>query len=215
MNRDILEIDDLLVCTDVSASIGELPLDQLSVPYEVVGYFLARVVLMEMVSVGGQPLAYTLSNVSNNGYDSLHKGISRLLAELSYSLPNITSSETNFNSKQSSASITLIGRKTKDFTTVKGELAVAGIPLVGEEVMNGEILSLQLFQQLCKDDRVLSVIPVGSKGILEEVRMNFGIEVTSAELDLYKSSGPSTCCIVSYKDDTLLKDYKLFKLKEV
>lgn len=214
MNRDVLEVNGLLIATDISASIGELPLDKLAVPYEVVGYYLARVVLMELMSAGGNPIAYTLGNATTNGFDALHKGIKSLFAELGLVLPSLSSSETNFELSQSSASITLIGEKVKTYE-VTNKLALAGKPLVGEEVQSGEVLDLVTFKKLLEDPRVDSVVPVGSKGILFEAESNYSIKVASEEVDVVKSSGPSTCVIVNYNDESVFDDYELVKLETV
>jgi len=212
MDRDILSIDELIICTDVSGSIGTLPSDSIIVSYEVVGYFLARVVLLEMICAMGRPIAYTLGNVTIDGFDSLHKGIKRLLAELDLTLPSISSSETNFTPTMSAASITLIGRRTGEVDLSDRPLALAGLPLVGEEVENGKVVEVSQVYKMLQDDRINSVLPVGSKGILYETETNYNKSVSSDKVDLYKSAGPSTCCIVSYNDDSVIDDYNLIRL---
>lgn len=215
MSRDFLEINDILVCTDNSVSVGNLPLDDVHVPYRVVGYYLARVVLLELLSVGGQPVCYTLGNGTREGYQELHDGIKKLLAELRYSLPNISSSETNFTINQSSASISLIGKRVREFIDRNGEYALIGEPLVGEEVQQGNVAPLETVARLLDDKRVISVLPVGSKGIYSEGLKVFDVKLSSDHIDLYKSSGPSTCLIVKYDDESIIEEYGLTKLKAV
>jgi hypothetical protein len=213
MSRDALFIDDLIICTDNAVSVGELNGDTLKVPYETLGYFSARVVLLELLTSGGRPVAYTVGNGTINGYDAIHKGIQKLFSELGYNLPHISSTESNFEVTQSSVSITVIGKKEKEVSKELGKFALIGSPLVGDEVVDGDIASLKEVKSLLDDTRVICLLPVGSSGIQAEALTEFGVTLTSEEVDVNKSSGPSTCLIVTYSDDSLLKDFNLKKLE--
>ncbi len=213
MSRDVLFIDDVVVCTDNSVGIGMLAQDVVQVPYDILGYYSARVVLLELLSSGGKPIGYTVGNGTKDGYNAIHTGIQRLFSELGFTLPNVSSSESNFEVTQSSISVTLIGKKVKELTDEEGTFALMGSPLVGDEVMDGDVASVKEVYRLIQDPRVISVLPVGSTGIKEEAKGVYGVCLHSSKVDVLKSSGPSTCVVVKYKDDSVFEDFDLKKLE--
>ena len=84
------------------------------------------------------------------------------------------------------------------------KFAVIGSPLVGEEVLNkaSEVLPLSVFRSLCQLDDVF-ILPVGSKGVLHELKVMLGEGGLSdssitCEVDLLKTSGPSTCILIAF-----------------
>lgn len=202
----------LVIATDNSGAIGEKEFDAVNVPYEVVGYYLLRVVLMECVAAGGHPEALILQNFNGNqAWAPLVKGIHQGLEEANIpSLPITGSTESNFELQQSATSLSLIGRQkyTADqpFTekiTTDYRIAVIGKPLVGAEVLQNpaDIASLKSFIWLSQQSEVAALLPVGSKGIraaLEKVAPNLAVQFP-AELDVDKSSGPATCYVVIYE----------------
>ncbi|MHA6252615.1 ATP-binding protein [Oceanobacillus sp. CAU 1775] len=204
------EKEELIIASDNSGSIGMKPLDDVSVPYEVVGYFLFRVAYMECIAVGGKPNAISLMNFNgNDAWSPLVSGIKEGIEEAGIKELLITgSTESNFNLKQSATAITVIGQRKCKQDEIQSiniddyQIAIIGKPLVGQEVVDSReaIAPLHLFRWFSEQEQVLSIIPVGSKGIayeLSKVWPENQFNITS-KLDLEKSSGPSTCFIVLY-----------------
>lgn len=206
--------EPLLVATDNSGAIGEKELDIISVPYEIVAYYLFRVVLMECVAAGGHPEALVLQNFNGDAaWSSLLRGIHKGLEEANIpSLPITGSSESNFALNQSATSLSLVGRKKytadqlfDDKLKTDYRIAVVGKPLVGDELLEypEDIASLKSFIWLSHQTKVAALIPVGSKGIqgeLEKVAQNLSVQFPK-DLALDKSAGPSTCYLVIYQKD--------------
>ena len=91
-------------------------------------------------------------------------------------VPITGSTESNFSLLQSALGMIVIGKRDRvipeeTILLDQMEFAVIGSPLVGEEVLNkvGEVLPLSLFQLLCRLDHVV-ILPVGSKGVLHELK---------------------------------------------
>lgn len=225
-SRDLLclpinDEDRLLVTTDCSGSCGPLKYDTIQVPYEVLGYYAARVAVMELLSAGGSPIAYTVSNLTVNGYEAIHKGIQDLIRSVGLdSLPHISSSETNFEMVQSGVGISFIGKATRQSLKIQAtnssnetKFLVMGQPLVGDQVISraNEMIDMETFLKLLKDKRVIDILPVGSKGIEFEMAY-FNVSLCQDQgIDVKASSGPSTCVIVSCMSDVLdalRSDYK-------
>ncbi|XMB85774.1 ATP-binding protein [Mycoplasmatota bacterium WC44] len=201
----ISDKEELVITTDCSGGVGQSEDDIVKVPYEVVAYFTTRVALMELLSVGAKPICYTLSNLTTDGYQNIHHGVLKALNEVDISnLENISSSETNFELKQSGLGISFIGKRSKTHVDKIDNLlyAVIGYPLVGDEVVDNpeKIVSLEMFKRLVGDKRIVDILPVGSKGIKFEMKEVFNKTVIKSELDMIKSSGPSTCIIISFED---------------
>lgn len=227
MKRDIAVIplnheEELVIAADNSGSIGMRKQDDIQVSYDIVSYFNFRVAWMECAAAGADPIAVVVQNFSGDGaWEALMKGIQRGMTELDIDLEITGSTETNFSLVQSAVGISVIGkrkRKTNRYFPEKwllGEFkaAVIGEPLVGNEVLENKqaISPLPLFQWFTIQEAVLSVIPVGSKGILYELEQLFrGREWQfKSQLDLEKTSGPATCFIVIYQAEAgkFLKDY--------
>ena len=225
MKRDITEIPlndkkSLVIAADNSGGIGLKAHDIVQTPYEVVSYYGFRVAVMECMAAGGTPLAVVLHNFSGDDvWPSLMKGIERGLEELGLAdIPITGSTESNFSLVQSAIGIIVMGKKDRlahdtILSVDNMKLAVIGSPLVGNEVLEREheVLSLSLFQELCQLQDVV-LLPVGSKGILHELRVllnyEFPIHQINCDVDLDKSSGPATCCLVAYDSslDQLLQD---------
>ncbi|GAM12209.1 AIR synthase related protein [Mesobacillus selenatarsenatis] len=222
--RDILMIpltgnENLVIASDNSGSIGLKEWDAVQVPYETVAYYSFRVAVMECMSAGAEPIAVTLQNFcGEDAWDVLLKGIKQGIAELGK--PNISitgSTESNFSMNQSAVGITVIGktrgRKAVDQLTFTNQtnIAVIGRPLVGQEVVEreAEVVPLAVFERICGLQSV-ATMPVGSKGILFELNslfadIHFTEENLVSNLNLSKSSGPSTCFIAVYPESMQLK----------
>lgn len=224
MKRDAAVIplnddEELVIATDNSGSIGMREQDEVQVPYDVVSYFNFRVAWMECVAAGAEPFAVVLHNFSGDeAWGELIKGIRRGMKELRIEDWEITgSSETNFSLMQSAVGLNIIGRRKKRmaqelpayYDMDKMKAAVIGEPLVGNEVIEHKYAAapLTLFQWFAGQNDVLSLVPVGSKGILYELEQLFAGRSMkfTADLDMRKTSGPATCFIVIYKASGLEK----------
>jgi hypothetical protein len=216
MKRDVAVIPfderlELVAASDNSGAIGMKPLDQVSVPYETVSYYSFRVAYMECVSAGADPFSVVLYNFCGDGaWPSLKRGIEKGIGELGLEGLAITgSTETNFSLHQSAVGLAVLGKREKKketplHFTERTKVAVIGKPLVGKEVIEdeGNVAPLRLFQWFSRQEKVLAILPVGSKGILHELRRLFadGMLQFSCELDMNKSAGPSTCFIAVYDE---------------
>ncbi|NLB33023.1 MAG: selenophosphate synthase, partial [Tissierellia bacterium] len=115
-----------------------------------------------------------------------------------------------------SMGITCIGLCDKDklkFNKTKsGDLClIIGLPMVGNEVVNNpdKALDIEDFEKLFHCDFIKEMLPVGSRGIECELNdllkyngLNFKYE-SNLSIDLKKSGGPSTSCIVTLSKDNL------------
>ena len=88
MNHDALIIplndtEELVVASDNSGSIGKKPFDEISVPYDIVGYSVFRVAYMECAAAGGVPFSIIMHNFNGDDvWGSLINGIRRGFTEL-------------------------------------------------------------------------------------------------------------------------------------
>jgi hypothetical protein len=84
------------------------------------------------------------------------------------------------------------------------KVAVIGLPLVGNEVIeqDKEVAPLPLVKELSQLEEAV-LLPVGSKGVLYKLNRLFSNrtflknEVNSV-INLEKTSGPSTCCLMAF-----------------
>jgi len=215
--------ETLVVASDNSGGIGLKKLDAVQVPYDIVGYYTFRVAAMECYSAGAIPEAVILQNFcGEEAWEGLVNGITRGLSELAVpEIPINGSTESNFSLVQSAVGLTVLGKRTSDAPLSASPLledtkvAVIGLPLVGNEVIEqeSEVAPLRLVKELSQlDDTVL--LPVGSKGILYELNRLFSnrtflkSEINSV-INLEKTSGPSTCFLIAFPVD---KEYKVKEL---
>ncbi|WP_050181794.1 hypothetical protein [Domibacillus robiginosus] len=203
--RDVIRTNGLVIAADNSGAIGQKEQDAVEAPYEVVGYFSARVALMECIAAGGEPFAAVLHNFSGDtAWTPLQEGVQRAAAELGCKLEVTGSTESNFSMLQSAAGMVIIGRHVRDTDRVEGsrvQYGIVGKPLVGSEVLEypKDVASLSVFHKVVKMEGVRAVLPVGSKGISYELRQLSGKE-GCCELDMEKSAGPSTCFLVAFEE---------------
>lgn len=208
--RDVIQANGLVIAADNSGSVGRKKQDAVSASYETVGYFSARVALMECVAAGGEPFTAVIQNFSGDeAWMPLCRGIEKAAFEMGCLLELTGSTESNFKMNQSATGIVVIGRhvrNTNQFEQGSLRFGVIGEPLVGAEVlMHAEkIAPLSVFKQIVEMKGIKSVIPVGSKGLRHELR-NFGRENGQCELDLDKSAGPSTCFLFAAEEEAAKK----------
>ncbi|KAB7705381.1 ATP-binding protein [Bacillus aerolatus] len=218
MNRDVLilpldEKNDLIVAADNSGAVGEKPDDTVQALYETVGYFSARVALMECMAAGGEPFAAAIHNFSGeDAWPGLIAGVKKAAVEAGLAELSVTgSTESNFEMIQSATGVVVLGKKVKikERPVPKNQqYAVIGKPLVGPEVLDEPefVVPLRLFRQVLETEGVHAVFPVGSKGILHEIRnmsnhKDLQTDDIICTIDLKRSAGPSTCFIVGYNLD--------------
>ncbi len=203
MARDYIynEKEDIVVVVDNCGAVGNMELDCVASKASDVAYYSARVAIMELLSISSFPLACALSIFNPQFYDDYMNGINKAFLESKISVPIITSTETNFEMQQSAFSITLIGKGKKEYDISNLEFGVLGTCYVGNEVLENEIISLEQFINILKDKNIKYILPVGSKGIKKEFEENINKTITSCNLDVNKSAGPSTAIIIGYENE--------------
>lgn len=202
----------IVLASDNSGAIGLKELDVVHVPYEVVGYYTLRVAAMECYCAGADPETVILQNFcGDEAWEGLLEGITRGLQELEVpSVPISGSTESNFTLVQSAIGLTILGKRKRDtaMDAIRFQedtnVAVIGLPLVGNEVIEKEVevAPLKLMKQLSLLDETV-LLPVGSKGILNELNRMFSNRVfkkgeIKSVVDLEKTSGPSTCFLIAF-----------------
>lgn len=215
--RDVLHIpfnseESVVIASDNSGAIGLKAEDAVKVPYEMVSYYSFRVAVMECIAAGAEPFAVTLQNFcGEEAWQALMAGIKKGLSELELDrVPIMGSTESNFTLSQSAIGMTVLGKMSENMSesmfSEETRVAVIGVPLVGNELVEREeeAAPLSLFKKICALPDVVT-LPVGSKGILFELNGLFSNKVFAAHeidtnLDLLKSSGPSTCFIAAYPE---------------
>lgn len=218
---DLNSEDMLVIACDSCGGVGDKEKDIVKVKPEIVGYYTAQVALMEVLAIGAKPMVL-VNNLSvemaNTGKEIL-KGINKVLASLNLERDIIItgSTEENFPMCQTAMGVTVIGNVHKSTwtlpKTIEGNLAVVvGIPKVGEEVLldfGRETISVSVLEELVRNKNVNEIVPVGSKGILyelSEMAETNGLHyvlIGTADIDLTKSAGPSTCAIISINQEDL------------
>ncbi|AFK85099.1 MULTISPECIES: AIR synthase related protein [Thermoanaerobacterium] len=218
--RDVLIIHEgdvaYAVSCDSTGAIGEKENDVLKVDAEVVGRAAIKVALSELLCVGAWPIAISdaLSNEMNPTGIKIIDGIKKELTENEiYDVVLTGSTEENFPSTMTGVGVTAIGRAAEEELKVRKakvgmEVGLIGYPRVGQEVLYcHDVLSLKDYVKIFRCNEIAEAIPVGSKGIkheLDVLKLSSGLEFLKeykSDLDDEKSGGPSTCCIVVYKED--------------
>jgi hypothetical protein len=206
--------EEIIVGTDNSGGIGTKEEDAVRVDDRITAYYSTRVAVMEVLAVKAKPFSVIIHNFSGDTvWEAYKKGAETALKEAELEEVLITgSTESNFPLKQSALGITVLGKRP----VVKNEkaheygysYAVIGVPLTGNQVLEnrGMAAPLSLFTKCCRHSVILDLIPVGSKGILEELKVltgNASLTVKNVEcpLDILVSGGPSTCFLVKFRKE--------------
>ena len=221
--RDITIIDFdenryLGIACDSCGGIGYKEQDMVKASPQLTAYHTGKVVLAELMSMGFTPfiLADGLAVEMNDTGKQLIEGFNEVLSKLSFDVHLTGSTEENIRTVQTSMGITCIGLCDKDklkFNKTKsGDLClIIGLPMVGNEVVNNpdKALDIEDFEKLFHCDSIKEMLPVGSRGIECELNdllkyngLNFKYEC-NISIDLKKSGGPSTSCIVTLSKDNL------------
>ncbi|SET24240.1 alpha-ribazole kinase [Natronincola peptidivorans] len=223
--RDLTLIEEtpnklLVIACDSCGAVGNKERDIVKVPPEVVGYYTARVALMEVLSVGAEIITVidTLSVEMEPTGKGIIKGIEALLKEASIDTVFLNgSTEENFATCQTAMGITVIGavekEKLKANTSKQGDIvALLGAPKLGNEISyptDEEICSIGDIKKLSSLKEVKEIYPVGSKGILYEAdylaksnKCSFK-KKENHQIDINKSAGPATVVIFTIEADKL------------
>jgi selenophosphate synthetase-related protein len=205
-----------------SGAVGPKIMDKVKVDGRVLGKFLARVALMDVIATGAFPLllSVTLGVEKEPTGNDIIEGIRREARSLGLDPSQVLmeNTEDNFETVQTGAGLTVIGFANEDELrlgkTNPGDLIVAiGKPKVGDEVImaeaKGEIADLKNVTQLSQKKYVHDIAAVGTFGIADEARMmafSVGRQLKLAEvqgLDLNKSAGPATVVLATVDKDKL------------
>lgn len=201
----------LAVACDSAASIGSKPMDKVKCDNYLLGYYTARVAVLELICINAKPICISCpSCLDDKATIEAVKGVK----EFAKINNIIVSSEKNFEVVQSGFSVTAVGYCNKKDLRIKRTrkddlLYLLGKPYVGDEVIKahekGLIPSLEDVKSLMKIKCLHEIIPVGSKGIEYESKVlaeDSNLKVKLKELSyLKKSAGPSTCLLFSASKD--------------
>lgn len=218
----LLHIDEknlMVVTCDSSGAIGMKELDEVKVPYEILGYFTVSVALCELLAFGAVP-SLIVDNICmemKTAGEGIINGINQALDEIGLDGDKMLtgSTEENMTVKQSGLGITCIGMIDKQVwekpkTYPSDDLFLIGTPKVGDEVVRGNGLSnLQVINKIKQLRGIHEILPVGSKGVGYEVKelcLSNAIEIKYSphhNIDLQKSAGPATCVLVSGEKDKI------------
>jgi len=205
-----------------SGAVGPKLMDKVKVDGRVLGKFLARVALMDVIATGAFPLllSATLGVEKEPTGNDIFEGIRREARSIGLD-PNqvlMENTEDNFETVQTGAGLTVVGFANEEELrigkTCPGDLIVAiGKPKVGDEVIlaeaKGEIADLKNVTQLSQKKYVHDITAVGSFGIADEARMmayGVGRQLKLADVqgvDLNKSAGPATVVLATIDKEKL------------
>ena len=204
--RNAIHVQNFIVTIDNASCIGEKELDEVFAPDTIVANFTARTALLEQWCAGAEPVQILLSNFSGEeSWQRYVEGIDQLFEQLNIPTPPITgSTETNFQSKQSGLSLTMLGTQTKTVDTNDCRFFVIGQPLIGNAVLENptKVAQLQELYPLLKENVIQAIWPTGSKGIGAELDRFVGGNWT-CDIDVRSSAGPSSVVIIAVKPDVV------------
>jgi ribosomal protein S8 len=205
-----------------SGAVGPKEFDRVKVDGQVLGKFLARVALMDVITTGAFPLllSLTLGVEKQSTGAAISEGVSREARSIGLDPQQVLleNTEDNFETVQTGAGLTVVGLANENELrlgkTLPGDLIVAvGRPKVGEEVIaaeaRGEIADLRNMAQLCQCRYVHDISAVGGFGIASEAKMmayGVGRQLKLWEksgVDLNKSAGPATVVLVTIDRERL------------
>jgi hypothetical protein len=226
-NRDVLLFEFstgeiLVVGCDSAGGIGPKPLDKIKVTGYILGKFIARAALMEVLSVGANPICVvdalgvepkpTGAEILKGIRDEAEKaGLDRKLAVTG-------STEKNIVVEQTGIGVTVIGICKKGQlrigTSLPTDIVVAlGIPCVGDEVVpaekDGKIAETTDILKLRNLKFIHEIIPVGSTGIAHEVNtLAEGVKLKfkmadQQKVNVTKSAGPVTVILATLPENKL------------
>lgn len=206
-----------LIACDSLGGIGPKPGDLLKVDIETCAKHTFRVALSEILSLGGNPIAFSLT-LSTEPYSFIEQALSAIQEELQAAsldpLPFVVSSEKNFPTHQTGLGVTVIGSVKPD-ALILGKsregfsVFLLGSPAVGEEVLikQGEIADSRDILILRENAYCGDIIPVGSKGVFWELTallQDTGLKIhleSTLPVPLYQSCGPATAVLFTTPEE--------------
>lgn len=223
----------MVVACDSAGGIGPKKNDSVHVPGYELGRLCARVPIIEILSSGAYPISIidTLTVEMDPTGKHIIKGVKEEAkdAGINGDLAVTGSTEDNVKTFQSGIGVTVIGLVSKkDFkpgNSNEGDIVVCiGIPKSAPEYKivydDPEITNPLTIRKLCKLNFVHDILSVGSKGIkyeAVELAKSAGLSFNfykNLKVDIKKSGGPSTCCLVSLPEKNL-QDLKQVMTKPV
>lgn len=208
LNQD----ESLVILCDSYGGIGNLPMDQVQVSPETVGYYTALLCLKECASIGAKPLC--LVNLVSASFEPTGKGIlagiEKALEEAGiHDLPINGSSEENFAALQTGGGMTLLATLPGQFQAPKiqagDEIYLLGEPSVGDQVIANQdrLLTLGLIRDFVQRDACIELVPLGSGGITTERERYCASGLSVDWLDTAdafdRSAGPATAALMVYR----------------
>jgi selenophosphate synthetase-related protein len=193
----------------------------------------ARVALMELLSIGANPIAIigTFSVEPEPTGNQVIEGIEEELRSSQLrDLKLLCSSEKNMKVDQTGIGITVVGVVSSSAVKIAqceegDEVIAVGEPYVGREVIHAEkhrMLPNTLdVMKLRRNRFVHELIPVGSKGILYEARLMaedsrlFFEPLSSQQVDLKKSAGPATVLVSAIRKGSFAQVKKALGAKPI
>ncbi|HCX61662.1 selenophosphate synthase [Sedimentibacter sp.] len=204
------------IACDSCGGIGLKEHDVVKVSPQITAYHTGKVVLAELMSLGFKPMimADGLAVEMNDTGKQLIDGFNEVLSKLKTTKVHLTgSTEENIKTVQTSMGVTCIGMCDKDKLkykkTNKNDIClIIGMPLVGNEVINNpdKVLDIDDFEKLYLCDFIREILPVGSRGIGQELNDLCSYNELSIKLnediniDLKKSGGPSCSALVTIEE---------------
>lgn len=218
---DIHEDYLLAVSCDSAGGIGDKTHDVVRTSPFIVGYHTAKVALMELLCVYGEPilLSSTLSVEMHPAGAEMMRGIESLLKEYDplHSIELTGSTEENFRVTVTGLGVTIVGRIKKSHWPLKKTEAedvavMVGDAKYGEEVLQTEkerSLTLHHVKILRELSYVREVVPGGSRGMAHEIalverasQIRF-LQREAVEPLLYRSCGPASALLVTLRKEHL------------
>ena len=218
--RDVLLFDleqglTLVSAVDSCGGIGNLEHDALCVDPKVVGYFTARVTMLEIMAVGAKPSFVSLAVCSGpHTAGPIIAGVKKAVGD---SLPLMISTEKNMPVTMTGIGVTVTGFCAKKELMVAraqpgDSLFCAGLPLVGQETLQdgAQLFDTGHLSDLLQNRHIHSLIPVGSMGLAAEAAIlaaESGLAYTldpACGVDLHKSAGPAACAVFAADGNTVL-----------
>lgn len=194
----------LWIACDSAGGIGDKKADVVFCPPEVLGYFTARVALLEMLCIGATPFLCidNLAVEMKPTGEKIIEGIDKCLKEAGFHIQITGSTEENFSTVQTGMGLTLLGLSS-DFKppTVEQDAYCfcLGKPMIGNEVLSNPhwIAAIETVRGLLSQKGIYDAIPAGSKGLIHEIELlqrthNIRISTTRSEVDVVASAGPAT-----------------------
>ena len=206
------------ISCDSCGGIGNKEMDVVKTEPEISARETAKVVLAELLSLGMEPLVLAdgLAVEMDDTGRRIIKGFEESLEQLRTCKVHMTgSTEENMRTVQTSMGVTGVGicekNKFRYLKTKAGDICMlAGLPLVGYDVVNNpdKVLTIRDFEEFYLSDKIKEILPVGSRGIDEELQELSGynglgfVYDSDLSVDVHKSAGPSCCCLLTLaKDD--------------